>query len=169
VVLFAPTDVLTQSPLAKAFAQGTRNFLVGISPLIDIARHANSTRYPELALLTNALIWVLFYWTALITCILSFVNYEFSRARREATVTTPTIKRASGIAVFSLIFFVISPAAFTSLAGDPSFAKGITTQSRIGYALLAALCTASLGFGCGAVPIYIRFCLERWSNERNTK
>lgn len=138
IALLAPTDVLSRSPALAALCQKVDAMLRHLLPQVDFFRHARSTQFPEVATLAtaNAACW----WplTALVLLMLSISNHRLVRMNNLRTLSVRTIA-ASCLVAPALAWLGLY--AFFALPGDPGFAFGLTTRSRLGYALLGGFTT----------------------------
>lgn len=153
IALFAPDNALDQWPLARIFT----NWMQLKLPFID--RHANSTSYPQLALLVNCLTVALIPVLSLVWLTQSFVNYPKLLARNR------TIKQLD-VKKLLLLIFVGSPFMLTmvyvmvALPGDPSWAKGFTTHRRGGLTFLCSVMLYGTSMILGAFPLSIRLFID---------
>lgn len=137
----SPLNILDRSPSLAATVSLARRFLLDVNELADIARYADSTAYPQVALLVCALNWL---WLPF-SVVLLFLITEVGIARTNWNIwkrTQPTGgmyllkfagKMLAGTGVFTLaaIFATMTP-------GDWSLTNGITTNSRYGLGLLTS-------------------------------
>ena len=158
ITLFAPEDVLTRYPLAEKFTYSVRSTLLSISKYTDIANHANSTRYPQVALLVNSLLWIFWIWNSLIYCVQGFVNYDILVRRRIPLGPFPR-KEIKAVCLGGLLL-ISGIAGLTILPGDPSFMRGITTHNRVGYAFLGLGILLGASTMLGFLPTWIRLVIE---------
>ena len=131
IALLAPDTVLDESPLAKFFT----NWMQLNLPFIN--RHADSTKYPQAALLVNCLMVALIPMLSLVWLIASFLNYpkllERNRSGKRLDIKTHLFILFFGVPIFLvLIYFMVA------IQGDPSWAKGFTTTNRGGLALTSS-------------------------------
>jgi hypothetical protein len=129
IALLAPNNVLDQWPLAKVFT----NWMLKNLPFMN--RHADSTNYPQVALLVNCLTVFFIPTLGVIWLIQSVVNYKYLLKRNKATKAVTASKHLFIVlfgppCFFTVIYFLVG------LAGDPSWAKDFTTSNRWGIALL---------------------------------
>jgi len=153
IALFAPANVLDQWPVAKAFTDWMQVKL----PFIN--RHADSTSYPQLALLVNCLTVALFPVLSLVWLVQSFVNYPKLLARNRATKRLD-VKTHLFIIVISLPFTAVMLYVMVGVAGDPSWAKGFTTHNRVGLAMLGAGMLWGMSMLLGGWPLLIRTFID---------
>ena len=131
IALLAPDTVLDESPLAKFFT----NWMQLNLPFIN--RHADSTKYPQVALLVNCLMVALIPMLSLVWLIASFLNYpkllERNRPGKRLDFKTHLFILFFGVPIFLvLIYFMVA------IQGDPSWAKGFATTNRGGFALTSS-------------------------------
>ncbi len=153
VALFAPDNVLDQWPLARAFT----NWMQTKLPFIN--RHADSTSYPQLALLVNCMTVALIPVLSLVWLVQSFVNYPKllarNRAMRRLDAKTHLFIIFFGVPIFlAAIYFMVA------LPGDPSWAKGFTTHRRWGLALLSALGSYLSSMAAGGFFLSVRLFVD---------
>jgi hypothetical protein len=129
--LFAPDNVLDLWPWIKRFTA----WIQRIVPFMHMGGHADSTTYPQAAVLTHSLTLMVIPFTSLVWLWQSIVNYPYLLARRKAMGPAP-IKLHLMILLVGLPFFLGVVYLFMVLPGDPSFANGMTTKSRGGFAFL---------------------------------
>lgn len=153
VALFAPDTVLDQWPLAKAFT----NWMQLKLPFIN--RHADSTSYPQVALLVNCLTVALIPMLSLVWLTASFVNYPKLLARNRATkqlkVTTHLFIVFIGTPFILLMLYVM-----VGIGGDPSWAKGFTTHRRSGLAFLNGFMLWGMSMVFGGWPLMVRLFID---------
>ncbi|MFC3148371.1 hypothetical protein ACFOEN_12140 [Piscinibacterium candidicorallinum] len=167
IPLLAPVDVLERSAVLTTFSEMVREAILKINPSWDIATHANSTRYPQMALLANAFFVIAFYLAVAISCTLELTqNYNIARARRAAMNTHVNGGALFG-AVILTIFALISPMILTGMQGDPSWVAGLTTNNRIGYSMVLGPIMFSLAFVVGQAASYMRFFYDTKRGEKN--
>ena len=80
VALIAPTDVLHVVPLARAFTK----WVARAAPFFPLSTYADSTRYPQLALLVHSIVVVVIAITAVVWLVQSWINYPHLLARAKA-------------------------------------------------------------------------------------
>jgi hypothetical protein len=153
VAMFAPDNVLDVWPLAKTFTD-----FMG-SKLSWIGNHAQSTSYPQVALLIACLTVVLLAWTTCVFFVQSAVNYPtlLARQKQYRTVTWPL---ALGAVLIGIPLFVFCTAFAFALPGDPSFAKGFTTSSRAGLLVVCFGLSYAGGLVIGGTPMMFRALID---------
>jgi hypothetical protein len=154
VALLSPVDVLDRHPGLRAFADFIHAALLRISPRWDIYVHARSTAFPQVAMLESSLAACL-GWVVMLSSWLHVYRHREAVARR-LRLTIPTV----GAALVRLLLvpaggFLGAYLMFT-LPGDPGFALGLTTQSRLGYALTSASMAMACGVAFGFWPAVVR-------------
>ncbi len=153
VAAFAPDNVLDAWPSAKGFT----SFMA--SKFSWIGNHAQSTNYPQVALLIACMTVCLLGWTICIFFVQSTVNYPFLLARQKKC---RTIKWSLAIAAtfIGVPLFVSCIALAFALPGDPSFAKGFTTGSRIGLLIVCFGLSYGGGLVIGGIPMMFRALID---------
>lgn len=142
--LFAPTDVLDLWPWARRFTDWMQRLLA----FIPLRGHADSTTYAQAALLTHCLTLAVLPITSLVWLWQSIVNYPYLLLRRRA-IGPLEVRLHLAMLLGGPPLFLAATYFFVALAGDPSFARGMTTNNRAGFAFLtfaANYCT-SLALG----------------------
>lgn len=160
--LLAPDTVLDQWPLAKAFT----NWMQLKLPFIN--RHADSTNYPQVALLVNCLTVALIPALSLVWLVASFVNYPRLLARNRATKQLD-VKTHLFIIFFVIPIFLTAIYSMVALPGDPTWAKGFTTNRRGGLAFLAAIGLYLTSAAVGAFPVSIRLFVDLHLKKGSSK
>lgn len=131
--LFAPVDVLDRSALARAI----------VDPWIELiprmTRGVSESAWPQVHLLSNALV---------LTCLpvsAVWFHVRFWQQRRlwlqkliDIRFEPTTISVLAAPIMVCIVVVLLLLSVFT-LPGDPSFAEGLTTRSRIGLALVNGL------------------------------
>lgn len=155
-VAIVPLDVLDQQAGLRKFADFVRLWILSVSPFIDIFAHAQSTAFPQVAKLAAALGMCV---TLLIAFAILVQTTLFYGALRDAHAHRPLSSPATRLA-HVLVLPVVGLSClwiFFCLKGDPSYAPGASTQSRVGYIVLSALSIAMAGGGVGLWVMQIRF------------
>jgi hypothetical protein len=153
VAMFAPDNVLDTWPVAKAFTN-----LLG-KHISWIGNHAVSTNYPQVALLIACMTVCLLIWTTLVFFMQSVVNYPklLDRQRQYRTVTWG---KGLLIAFLGIPLFIFATIFAFALPGDPSWAKGFTTTSRVGLIFLALGAIYSGGLVIGGCLTVFRLLID---------
>jgi hypothetical protein len=153
VGIFAPVDVLDAWPFAREFTSLLSN------NLIWIGNHAESTNYPQVALLIACMTVCAFVWTSCIFFLQSIINYPtLLRNQRQHR----TIKWSAAL----LIVFCITPIVILSLffafaiPGDLSTAEGLTTRSRAGLLVICLGVVYGGGLVIGGIPLVVRLLID---------
>lgn len=147
IALFAPLEVLDRWPdLAKACA-AVKAALGQLFPKVDFFRHARSTAFPQVATVATAYTAIAWVWMTGATLLVSLVTQSGGRT----TLRRMGAKRVLGLSVAFPVFALGCLFVFFSLPGDPSFAKGLTTNGRGGYAFMG---TCALGFGSLGIGLW---------------
>lgn len=148
--LFAPVDVLDHSALAQAIVDPWVRFVP------RMIHGVSESSWPQVHLLSNALV----LWCLPVTAIWFHARFwrqrhlwlqRLIRVRFEPTTTSVLAAPILVFVVVALFFFggLISP-------GDPSFAEGFRTRSRVGLALLNGLGVCwSVALFAGWIPISV--------------
>ncbi len=163
IALFAPINVLDLWPWMKQLTEWVQKLL----PFIKMNGHASSTSYAEVALLVHCLTVLLIPLLSLVWMGQSILNYPYILERNRVSKNTSW-------EMHFLTLFIAPPLflgaiyLFVTLPGDPSFARGITTENRGGFALLTLFLlystTAVLGAQLSNLRLFIDICLKKKSN-----
>lgn len=153
VAMFAPDNVLDAWPYARSFTNA-----VG-SRLSWIGNHAQSTNYPQVALLIACLTVCLLAWTTCVFFIQSMVNYRKLLMRQRAHRTL-TWGLAIGAFFVGIPMFVFGVALAFALPGDPSWALGFTTGSRTGLLIVSFGLSYGGGLVVGGIPMMFRALID---------
>lgn len=153
VALFAPDNVLDVWPYARSFTN-----TIG-SRLSWIGNHAQSTNYPQVALLIACLTVCLLAWTTCVFFVQSIVNYQklLLRQRMHRTLTWGLVFGATFVGI---PIFVFGVATAFALPGDPSWAQGFTTGSRIGLLIVSFGLSYAGGLVLGGIPLMFRALID---------
>jgi hypothetical protein len=164
LVLFAPPDILDRWPAVAALCSKVNTFMSQLLSGIDIFRHARSTLFPQVAIAatTYAVIW----WCVMTgtSVVLTAIGF------RGASETLAMDHSRRKLLVVTLISPLMAPLclfAFFCLPGDPTFAKGLTATSRIGYAWMGSLAILFSSFLTCAWPVCVRALIFYNSLRRN--
>ena len=155
LALYAPIDVLDRAKWLRTFVE----WILNQAPKLDA--HANSTIYPQLALLVNCVSIALVPPLSLVVLWQSLSNYPYSLHRRLALGRLDL--KQHFLVLLSPAIFLGAIAAMVMIPGDPSWAKGITTQHRGFYALLAALLPYLAALSLGSQLVNIRLFIDTHS------
>lgn len=158
VVLLAPIDVLDQFRWVRIAADGIQYWLLSKWPMFDIYAHARTTVFPQIAMLASALGACIAALMALAMTLNSSFFFRHIRATH-ASRPAPSAKERFGGMVMLPAFGLFCFWAFYCLKGDPSFAIGFTTHSRLGYSFVSSLSIVLAGIGCGTWPMQVRLFL----------
>lgn len=149
IALFAPLDVLDRWPdLAKACA-AVKAALGQQFPKVDFFRHARSTAFPQVATVATAYTAIAWVWMTGVTLLLTFVGHAGVRAAGKHMGAKKLLWAFLGFPPFALGGLFV----FFALPGDPSFASGLTTSGRAGYAIMGTSTLLVASFGIGLWPI----------------
>lgn len=131
ITLFAPDNILDLLPAARRFVHWVQSLV----PFLNMRAHADSTTYPQVALLTHSMTVVLVPLLSLVWLWQSIVNYPILLARRiglgRLTLKQHFMQLLSVPLLLGGIYVLIA------IPGDPSFALGFTTHSRVGLAFIS--------------------------------
>lgn len=152
VVLLAPSDVLDQYPSVKVWANSVHDTLRSVFSTLDIFKHARSTAFPQVATLTSALAFCVVVFIAAVTVGKGISDFHsivpFMRKAYKSSIDR------LGSLILLPILGVFSMWAFFCVGGDPSFAKGYTTQDRSGYLFFSTIAILFAGAGLGMWPTH---------------
>ena len=160
VAMFAPDNALDVWPIAKAFTS-----FVG-KHISWIGNHAQSTTYPQVALLIACMTVCLLVWTSCVFFVQSMVNYQ-QLLERQRKFRTVTWKLAFGAALLGIPLFVLATIFVFAIPGDVSWAKGLTTTSRGGLIFLAFGAVYGGGLVIGGIPMMFRALIDLDLRKRN--
>lgn len=148
-----PGDVLERLPVLAALLDS----LTEVFP--SLLRTAEATVFPQVALVVllsvivgYAIVAFHFVWASL------HVNRKVISARFRASGSTSPIKLTS-VAIVGLVMSVGGLWAFVALPGDPSFAEGLTTRSRVGLGLLSSVLVWILGLLFGGAVSQLKLAI----------
>ena len=153
--LFAPDKVLDLWPTAKRFVQTVQQLL----PFVDFGGHADSTGYTQAALLTHCLTLVVIALTSLVWLGQGFVNYRHLLARRRA-LGPLRVTQHLGFMFVGPPVMLLMVYAMVVLPGDPSFARGMTVNNRLGFAFLTLVANYSTGLVLGGQILNLRLLVD---------
>jgi hypothetical protein len=161
-VLFAPVDILDRVPLLRRFT----GWMVAHVPYMDV--HANSTIYPQMALLVNCMVVALVPYLAAVVLCQSCVNYPYL-LRRQRAIGRSKFKQHLVVLLGPMVF-TGAIAAMVILPGDPSWALGTTTHRRgYFYAFLAFFMPFVTGSVIGAQVLNVRLFIDLHLRKGATK
>ncbi|WP_157359977.1 hypothetical protein [Caldimonas brevitalea] len=158
--LFAPADVLDAVPVARALTEWVQQLL----PFVNMGQHADSTTYPQPARLTHSLSLLAFFVMTLVFTVLNHINYHTLLAKRLAF--GPLTLRQHLVILLGAFVFLASIYAFVTLPGDPSFARGATSDNRVGFAILTVCLIYPGALCCGAQLLNIRLFFDTHARRR---
>lgn len=139
--LFSPLDVLDRYPSLAAIAGQTRNFLLDINMFADIARYADSTAYPQVALLVCALCWLWLPFSVALLVVLSEIwiaQTNWSIWKKTLPFSGMKLLRHATNTMIVVVILAVCAASATMIPGDWSLADGITTNNRLGLGLITS-------------------------------
>lgn len=151
--LASPIDVLDSWQWMRAYT----GFLSRKIPWLG--GHAQSTAYPQVALAMACMAITLLFWIIVFTVLYCIKNHPqlVQNQRAFRTVTWGKVFLMALLAppgVYGLMF-----GAF-AIPGDPSWAAGFTTSSRVGFILLCISLVYPAGMVIGAIPGSFRLLIE---------
>jgi hypothetical protein len=153
MALFAPVDVLDSSPAANAFTHWMS------AKLPFMTRQAESTIYPQVALLVNCLMVALMPALGLVWMVQTQINYPKLLARNRATRRLDA--KTHLIHIFITTPFVLFMLyVMVGIAGDPSWANGFTTHHRGGLAFLSGSMLWLMSMALGSWPFLVRLFVD---------
>lgn len=163
VSILTPEDVLQHHPAAARFSSFVRETLLRIFDFADIKHFADSTDYPEVALLVCALHWAWIFIAAFMSALIfEYVRvregYVIWRARRggDGRVVWQDLK----VVIAGLLLFPSALMVLTMVGGDWSMAPGLTTNNRLGMGLMFWAGFWSAGLMLNATYIFIRAFID---------
>jgi hypothetical protein len=151
--LVAPINVLVAWPWTKRFTDIFTNHLPWLG------NHALSTTYPQVALLIACMTLCLLFWTSLFFFVYSIVNYP-KMIRNQRIQKTLTWWKALLIAALAPPFVYLVIVAAFAIPGDPSWANGFTTGSRLGLIFLSVCLAYPGGLVLGGIPGSLRLLIN---------
>ena len=149
---FAPDNVLSQFPALHKFTA----WMSALVPQIDT--HARSTQIAEVALLVDCLVVALSPILAFVVLLQSLYNYRHLLARHLATGPHPM--RTYFLAFLGAPLFIGALAAMVMLPGDPSWARGYTTDRTLFYGFLAGFMPLVTGYVLGNQLLMLRLFIR---------
>jgi hypothetical protein len=153
VALFAPDDVLDVWSVARWFT----NYMV--TKFQWIGSHAQSTNYPQVALLIACMTIFLMIWNICIVFVQSVLNYP-KLLLRQQQCRTLSWRLALGATIVGIPLFVFSTGLAFALPGDPSWANGLTTTRRAGLLLVCFGLSYGGGMVLGGIPMMFRALID---------
>lgn len=153
VALFAPDNVLDVWPVTRGFT----NYVALKLPWIG--NHAQSTNYPQVALLIACMTIILLIWNLCVFFVQSVVNYPKLLVRQQQ-YRTVTWSLALGATFVGIPLFVWSTGFAFALPGDPSWANGFTTTRRAGLLFICFGLSYGGGVVLGGIPMMFRALIE---------
>jgi hypothetical protein len=161
-VLFAPEAILDRSQTLRKFVELVQRAL----PYIDMDAHANSTVFPQAALLAHCLTVTVVPVLALVWIFQTTVNYEQLLARRRR-LGRVSLRLHAAILFIGPPFVLAILYFFIGVPGDPSFGSGLTTRSRLGFALVSLLVTYPAGAVLGTQLLCFRIFIDTYLKREN--
>lgn len=155
--LFAPDNVLDVWPWMRRFTEWVQRLV----PFVRMSGHADSTTYPQVALLTHSMTLMVIPIASLVWLWQSIVNYSYLLARRRA-IGRAGIKLHLALLLVGPPLFLGATYVLMVLPGDPSFAKGMSTRSRGGFALLTFFATYCTSVVLGGQLLNLRLFVDTY-------
>ena len=150
-VLFAPRDVLTQvRSLSSLCDYLDASASARLTP-IDLFAHARATTFPQVARGATAVAMLLWPVSVVGTF---FAALVVQTRLRQRLAKLYSFKHGLGLAFLMPVCAMFGP-AFFALHGDPSFAKGLTTDGRVGFLVMSFLSLGMSAVLAGAWPIFV--------------
>ena len=152
--LFAPEDVLSRWQHAKRLTEVVQSLL----PFADATGHARSTDFFEVAAFSDSLAILSTIFMAIVWTFQTMLNYPIL-LYKHLQRSKPTLKKR-------LLFLVSSPImlaawwALITIPGDPAFAPGLTTHSRVGFAIVLFCAVYSSSATLGAQLLMLRLFFD---------
>ncbi len=168
VVFLSPDDVYSRYAGVREFTDGVHQFMNGIASWIDIHKHARSTDFVEIAKVSSSLAFVCIAWMFLGFQIV-FMTAEEKSKFIFMDSSNLSKKQVYGGATWMPFFGMFLPLGVYCLAGDPSFASGLTTKSLFGYFFMSMLAIAFAGISVGFWPTSIRSAFKLFFSKGNSK
>lgn len=155
VALFATDNILDLWPWLRRFTLWMQHLM----PFIPMNAHAASTTYSQAALLTHCLTLTVIPIASLVWLWQSFVNYPrlLARSRARGGMRFRQYLLLSLVGVPLMLGGVYF---FMALPGDPSFAKGMTTHSRVGFAFLTFSAMYGTSVALGGQLLILRLFID---------
>lgn len=151
IVLATPSDALQSWSALNGFILITQRVMSQVFPWIDLFRHASSTEFAQVAAIATA--YAVWWWLLLMATVLG-MSLLTHRLLRPLFVHMHTRKQLFFYAVAAPFFAALCFFGFFGLPGDPSFARGLTAGSRLGYAVMGTCCVLFSGVTIGMWPIF---------------
>lgn len=162
MVFFAPVDVLDRFPLLVYFT----GWMSAHVP--QMSAHANSTAFPQMALLVNCTVIALVPYLAVVVFCQTWANYPYLLQRRRAQGRAE-LKQHFLVFVGALLSIGVL-AAMVMLPGDPSWARGATTQRRgFLYAFLVFFMPLMAGYAIGGQALNARLFIDTYLRKEEIK
>jgi hypothetical protein len=164
-VAVAPLNVLDRHPGVRRATDALRQWLLSVSPSIDLYGHARSTDFPQVAMLGAALgtcAFLVMVVSILVQTTLFFGPLRNAHSNRPRKPALNQFAELIALPLCGLLCMWI----FYCLKGDPSFAAGLSTQSKAGYIFMSSMSIALAGAGVGGWLIQARlFLFDVFSRE----
>ncbi len=162
IALTTPSDVLQSWPALNGLIVNTQRVMNYAFPWVDLFRHASSTEFSQVAVVATA--YAFWWWLVLIATVFGMSLLTFKQARLQFQ-NNNTRRQLLFFAVAAPLFAALCFFGFFGVPGDPSFARGLTASSRLGYAVIGTFCVLFSGVTIGVWPIFtlafVDSCLGR--------
>lgn len=165
IVLFAPLNVLDQLPWLVALGERTSRSTAWVAPSFDLLRHARSTSFPQVAVVAS--VYAAAWWVAAVICLLFLMGLGHQQARRSLVSSNSAI-RLLVLSVLALPVAWLCFFGFFGLPGDPSFARGLTSSSRVGYTVMGTFAISLSSLLISTWPIFVLATIDSLL-ERNSR
>ena len=130
-----------------------------------VSGHADSTQFRDGALVAHLLSSILIPFTAITLTIVNIFDYPFVRARLiERQVERKLLRN---MLLFGPLFAVCTYYISTAMPGDPSWASGLTTSSKVGFSLLKYSSDIVSSYLIGLYVSFTRFWFENFGATCN--
>ena len=161
VALFAPRDVLDAWPWARQFTHWVQH----IVPFVRMSGHADSTTYPQVALLVHSMTLTVIPLASLVWLWQTIVNYP-QLLKRNLALGGLKITMHLGMLFVAPVIFIGGIWIFISLPGDPSFAKNWTTNNRVGFSVLTFLSVYLTSLVIGGQVLNLRLFWDTYLSSK---
>lgn len=153
--LFAPDNVLDLWPLAGRFVREMQHLF----PFLRLDGHARSTGFMQAALLTHCLSLCVIAFTSVVWLVQGIVNYPYLLRRRLA-LGPLKVRQHLALMFVGPPFVFLLVYSLVVLPGDPSFARGMTANNRLGFAAITLFANYSIGLILGVQILNVRLFID---------
>ena len=150
-VLFAPRDVLTQVRSLSRLCDFLDAFASARLTPIDLFAHARATAFSQVARGATAIAMLLWPVSVLGTF---FANLLVQTRVRQRLAKLYSFKHGLAVAFVMPVCVMFGP-GFFALHGDPSFARGLTTDGRVGFLVMSFFGLGLSAVLAGTWPIFV--------------